>query len=60
MVVKMVADKGFGFIKGDDGKEYFFHRTAAQTWDTMEASNTVTFTPTEGPKGLRAEDVRLV
>lgn len=23
----MKADKGFGFIRGTDGKEYFFHRS---------------------------------
>ena len=25
-VKKVVADRGFGFITGEDGKDYFFHR----------------------------------
>ncbi len=25
-VKKVIADRGFGFITGDDGKDYFFHR----------------------------------
>ena len=29
-VKKVVADRGFGFITAEDGKEYFFHRGAVQ------------------------------
>ncbi|MGI8828184.1 MAG: cold-shock protein, partial [Candidatus Limnocylindria bacterium] len=25
-IKKIVADRGFGFITGEDGKDYFFHR----------------------------------
>jgi CspA family cold shock protein len=61
MVVRLMLDKGFGFIKGEDGKEYFFHRSSTgNNWEQMQESTPVTFSPTEGPKGLRAEDVRLV
>src|SRR5262245_54783239 len=27
-VARMVVDRGFGFIRGDDDREYFFHRGA--------------------------------
>ena len=30
-IKKVVADRGFGFISADDGKEYFFHRGALDT-----------------------------
>ena len=26
--IKTLTDKGFGFIAGPDGKEYFFHQSA--------------------------------
>ncbi|HYM84671.1 MAG TPA: cold shock domain-containing protein [Candidatus Dormibacteraeota bacterium] len=29
-IKKVVADRGFGFIAAEDGKEYFFHRSAVQ------------------------------
>jgi len=25
-VKRVISDRGFGFILGEDGKEYFFHR----------------------------------
>lgn len=52
-------EKGFGFILGEDGKEYFFHRSALKNvgFDAVERGQDVTFEDTEGSKGLRAEDV---
>jgi CspA family cold shock protein len=51
--------RGFGFIKGEDGREYFFHASALKNavfMDLMEGQE-VTFEDSEGAKGLRAEDV---
>lgn len=58
-IARIIADKGFGFIKGDGGKEYFVHRTACKNarLDSLQEGDKVTFEPTEGPKGPRAEDV---
>jgi CspA family cold shock protein len=54
------ADKGFGFIKDQGGKEYFFHRSAVQgeTLEDLREGDSVEFDVGEGPKGPRAENVR--
>ena len=54
------ADKGFGFIKDDTGKEYFFHRSAVygEGLDNLREGDSVEFDIGEGPKGPRAENVR--
>lgn len=61
-VKKVVSDRGFGFIAGDDGKEYFFHNKSMQAgvFDTLSGGEAVEFEITQGPKGPRAENVRLV
>jgi cold shock CspA family protein len=57
-VVRLLPDKGFGFLAGPDGTEYFFHRSAAPLdFDALSVGCLVTFVPTEGPKGPRAERV---
>jgi|KBSSwiStaDraftv2_1062776.scaffolds.fasta_scaffold145942_3 Cold shock proteins len=58
---RVVRDKGFGFIADGQGAEYFFHRTAAAfDLDDVAEGAAVTFLPSSGSKGPRAEDVRLV
>lgn len=54
------VDKGFGFIKDDDGKEYFFHQSAVQGGglDDLREGDSVEFDAGKGPKGPRAENVR--
>jgi CspA family cold shock protein len=56
-VVRLLEDKGFGFIRGADNVEYFFHRSAAPEFDSLKAGASVVFLPTEAPKGPRAESV---
>jgi CspA family cold shock protein len=55
------TDKGFGFIQGEDGQEYFMHRTAirGEVFETLREGQSVSFDPTRSDKGLRAENVRL-
>jgi CspA family cold shock protein len=56
--IKRLTDKGFGFIAAGDGAEYFFHQSAVQgRFDDLREGQTVTFTPGQGPKGPRAENV---
>jgi cold shock protein len=54
------VDKGFGFIKDDTGKEYFFHRSAVygEGLENLREGDGVEFDLGEGPKGPRAENVR--
>jgi cold shock protein len=64
--VKMInREKGFGFIRADNGEEYFFHKSGLKngTFESLRESrggdqgSEVTFEESEGQKGLRAEDI---
>ncbi|HEU4400516.1 MAG TPA: cold shock domain-containing protein [Candidatus Polarisedimenticolia bacterium] len=59
-VAKVVRDRGFGFIRGNDGKEVFFHRSGlvGLNFDELEQGQVVDFEVEKGPKGLRAGNVR--
>jgi CspA family cold shock protein len=61
-IKKMVRDRGFGFIRGDDGKEVFFHRSGLATadYDLLSEGDAVEYVIQEGPRGPRAENVRAV
>jgi CspA family cold shock protein len=61
-VKKMVRDRGFGFIRGEDGKEVFFHRSgmAGADYDAIHEGDTVEYVIQEGPRGARAEHVKAV
>lgn len=58
-VLRILKDKGFGFVKGEDGVERFFHRSAVSTgFDTLREGSKVTFEDETSNKGPRATDVR--
>ena len=59
-VVRLLADRGFGFIRTSDGTDYFFHRQACGAdYDALAEGTAVTFRlEWAGPKGVRADDVR--
>ena len=61
-IKKMVRDRGFGFIRGEDGKEVFFHRSGmnGSDYDAMDEGDTVEYVIQEGPRGARAEFVKAV
>lgn len=52
--------KGFGFVSGDDGKEYFVHFSAVKDGKYLNEGDRVSFEPVEGEKGLKAEKVELL
>jgi cold shock CspA family protein len=65
VVVRVVPNKGFGFIR-HDGLDYFFHRQDFfGDWDFLENEIVerrlvrVEFDGHETPKGMRAENVQL-
>lgn len=56
-VRRVIPERGFGFVAGVDGTEFFFHRTAAPEFDSLVAGDLVTFRPDDSEKGPRAEQV---
>ena len=53
-------NKGFGFIAGDDGEEYYVHKSALKEGVTIEANNRVSFKVVQGDKGPKAEEVEWI
>jgi CspA family cold shock protein len=56
-------DKGYGFIKPEDGGEdVFVHHTSivGEGFRTLEEGDKVSYEVTEGRKGLQATDVSKV
>ncbi len=59
-IKKVVAERGFGFIVAEDGKEYFFHRGGLQAsldFDRLAGRERVSFEIEASPKGPRAIQV---
>jgi CspA family cold shock protein len=59
--IKRKTDKGFGFIAAEDGTEYFFHQSGCvgTRFDDLREGQRVTFSVGQGPKGPRAENVKV-
>ena len=53
-------NKGFGFITGGDGKEYYVHESGLKEGVTIETDNRVFFKVVQGDKGSKAEDVEWI
>ena len=58
-VKHMKDDKGYGFIRAEDGKDYFFLATSvtSQDFDSMRPMEDVSFTPLQHERGPRAVGV---
>lgn len=52
--------KGFGFIAGEDGKDYFVHFSALPNGVFLRDGDKVSFNGVEGDRGLKAEGVQLI
>jgi CspA family cold shock protein len=58
-IIKFFKEKGFGFIKTKDGKEYFFHIKGCR-YKEPQINDKVKFEIVEGRKGMDAVNVRKI
>ena len=49
--------KGFGFIAGEDGKEYFVHQTGLAEGVSLDENDSVEFEVEQGDRGPKAVNV---
>lgn len=60
-IKKLVSDRGFGFIQAEDGVDYFFHLSGLYVpFEDVNEGDQVEFAPEKSPRGLRANQVRLL
>jgi CspA family cold shock protein len=61
-VKSLHLEKGFFFIRGQDGKDYFAHKTVCKNvrFETLTVGQEVEFEDASGAKGPRADDVYVV
>ena len=60
-IKKLIAAKGFGFIGIEDGDDVFFHTSAIEnaSFEELQEGQSVEFELVDGPKGPRAEGIRV-
>ena len=59
-VARWMGDRGFGFIKCEDGKEVFVHNSDIQGKSSLREGEKVEFEVTQGDKGPRAVKVKPI
>ncbi len=61
VVSAVVEDKGYGFIQGEDGQEYFFHASALtnHAFSGSVLGADVVFRPISTVRGVRAVLIRV-
>lgn len=62
--IRKLKEDGYGFIAGDDGRDYFFHWSAmemtSKNFRELKVQERVTFLVINGSKGPRAVQVRVL
>lgn len=59
--VKMFnAERGFGFITGDDGKDVYVHTTSIEGGAPLAVGTAVVYEVESGERGLRAKGVKKI
>ena len=59
-VARWLDGKGYGFIKGEDGKDIFVHCSEIQGKNSLREGEKVEFEILEGPRGPKATKVKPV
>lgn len=56
------TERGYGFIEGDDHRDYFVHHSEIKTegYKTLIEGEPVEFEESENEKGLLAKDVKKI
>lgn len=62
LVIRVFRDRGYGFIKGVDGEEIYFHKNSlpGDDFDRIEIGTGVQWHEVEGANGPQASTVRIV
>lgn len=60
-IKKLITAKGFGFIGTEEGSDVFFHTSAVEnaSFEELQEGQSVEFELVDGPKGPRAEGIRV-
>jgi len=59
-VARWLDQRGFGFIKGEDGKELFVHNSDIEGKSSLREGEKVEFEVTDGDKGPKAVKVKPI
>jgi CspA family cold shock protein len=54
------STKGYGFVQGEDGTDYFVHQNALAPGTFLRENDAVSFDPAETDKGKQAQNVKLL
>ena len=56
------AEKGFGFVTGEDGNDAFAHFSQINSngFKSLEEGQKVSYNVVKGPKGLQAENISAI
>lgn len=60
--IKRITAKGFGFIEDGTGTDMFFHSSSLEGvhYEELREGQRVSYNVGQGPKGPRAENVRVL
>ena len=60
--IKRLTDKGFGFINNGSSQDMFFHSSNVEgvSFEELREGQNVSYVEGQGPKGPRAEQVRVI